>query len=81
MGDRRRDLELALALVRAGRRDAARSSSPPCSTCAIDGSYWTGLVYADDARWPVERTTWTAAAVVAADALAGATPAAGFMGR
>jgi hypothetical protein len=44
-----------------------------------DGSYWTGLVYADDARWPVERTTWTAAAVVlAADALAGATPAAGL---
>jgi hypothetical protein len=41
-----------------------------------DGSYWTGLVYADDARWPVERTTWTAAAVVlAADALSGATPA------
>jgi hypothetical protein len=34
-------------------------------------------VYADDARWPVERTTWTAAAVVlAADALAGATPGA-----
>jgi hypothetical protein len=44
-----------------------------------DGSYWTGLVYADDARWPVERTTWTAAAVVlAAEALAGATPAAGL---
>jgi hypothetical protein len=44
---------------------------------ADDGSYWTGYVYADDARWPVERTTWTAAAVVlAADALAGATGAA-----
>ena len=34
-----------------------------------DGSYWTGLVFADGVRWPVERTTWTAAAVVlAADA-------------
>jgi hypothetical protein len=46
---------------------------------ADDGSYWTGFVYPDDARWPVERTTWTAAAVVlAADALAGASPAAGL---
>ena len=35
-----------------------------------DGSYWTGLVYPDSARWPVERSTWTAATVVlAADAL------------
>ncbi|WP_252437398.1 prenyltransferase [Pseudonocardia humida] len=35
-----------------------------------DGSYWTGLVYPDRARWPVERSTWTAATVVlAADAL------------
>ena len=35
-----------------------------------DGSYWTGLVYADGKRWPVERTTWTGAAVIlAADAL------------
>ena len=44
-----------------------------------DGSYWTGYVFADDARWPVERTTRTAAAVVlAADALSGATPASGL---
>jgi MMP endo-(1,4)-3-O-methyl-alpha-D-mannosidase len=35
-----------------------------------DGSYWTGLNYPDWTRWPVERTTWTAATVVlAADAL------------
>ena len=35
-----------------------------------DGSYWTGYVFADDARWPVERSTWTAAAVLlAVDAL------------
>lgn len=35
-----------------------------------DGSYWTGLVFTDGKRWPEERTTWTAAAVVlAADAL------------
>jgi hypothetical protein len=44
-----------------------------------DGAYWTGLVFADGKRWPVERTTWTAAAVVlAADALSGATPASGL---
>jgi hypothetical protein len=37
-----------------------------------DGSYWTGLVFDEDVRWPVERSSWTAAAVVlAADALAG----------
>ncbi|MDQ1181092.1 MULTISPECIES: prenyltransferase [unclassified Rhodococcus (in: high G+C Gram-positive bacteria)] len=35
-----------------------------------DGSYWTGLVYADGKRWPVERTTWTTGAMIlAADAL------------
>lgn len=33
-----------------------------------DGSYWTGYVFPDDARWPEERTTWTAAAVVLASA-------------
>ena len=35
-----------------------------------DGSYWTGLVFADGKRWPVERTTWTGGAMIlAADAL------------
>ncbi|WP_330254071.1 prenyltransferase [Nocardia sp. NBC_00565] len=44
-----------------------------------DGSYWTGLVYIDGKRWPEERTTWTAAAVVlAADALTRTTPANGI---
>jgi hypothetical protein len=33
-----------------------------------DGSYWTGYVYPDDARWPEERTTWTAGAVLLASA-------------
>jgi hypothetical protein len=33
-----------------------------------DGSYWTGYVYPDEAMWPEERTTWTAAAVVLAAA-------------
>jgi hypothetical protein len=67
--------ELALALTAVGQRDAALEQVAAMQHLRHDdGSYWTGLVYADDARWPVERTTWTAAAVVlAADALAGAT--------
>ena len=70
--------ELALALAAAGQPDAAIEQVAAMQHLRHDdGSYWTGLVYADDARWPVERTTWTAAAVVlAADALAGATAAA-----
>ncbi|RNL84870.1 prenyltransferase [Halostreptopolyspora alba] len=40
-----------------------------------DGAYWTGYQYAEDVRWPEERSTWTAASVIlAADALTGATP-------
>lgn len=40
-----------------------------------DGSYWTGLVFADGKRWPVELSTWTAAAMLlAADALSRTTP-------
>jgi hypothetical protein len=72
--------ELVLALAAAGRRDAALEQLAAMQHLRHDdGSYWTGLVYADDARWPVERTTWTAAAVVlAADALAGATAASGL---
>ena len=67
--------ELALALAGAGQPDAALEQLAAMQHLREDdGSYWTGYVYADDARWPVERTTWTAAAVVlAADALAGAT--------
>jgi hypothetical protein len=72
--------ELALALAAVGRRDAAVEQLASMQHLrADDGSYWTGLVYADDARWPVERTTWTAAAVVlAAVAIAGTGPAAGL---
>jgi hypothetical protein len=70
--------ELALALAAVGQPDAATEQVAAMQHLrAGDGSYWTGLVFADDARWPVERTTWTAAAVVlAADAIAGTGPAA-----
>jgi hypothetical protein len=72
--------ELALALAAAGRPDAGIEQVAAIQHLrADDGSYWTGFVYPDDARWPVERTTWTAGAVVlAADALSGATSASGL---
>ncbi|GAC47158.1 hypothetical protein [Gordonia aichiensis] len=31
-----------------------------------DGAYWTGLVFDDGKRWPVEKSCWTSAAVVLA---------------
>ena len=70
--------ELAMALAAAGQVDAATEQLAAMQHLrAEDGGYWTGYVFADDAVWPVERTTWTAAAVVlAADALSGATPGA-----
>ena len=72
--------ELVLALVAAGLREAALTQFAAMQHLRHpDGSYWTGLVFDDGVRWPVERTTWTAAAVVlAADALAGTGPAAGL---
>jgi hypothetical protein len=40
-----------------------------------DGAYWTGYQFAEQVRWPVERSTWTSAAVIlAVDALTGTTP-------
>ena len=43
-----------------------------------DGSYWTGWQFADQAPFPRERSSWTAAAVVlAADALTGFSRGAG----
>ncbi|GAA4322740.1 prenyltransferase [Klenkia terrae] len=70
--------ELSMALAAAGQTDAATEQLAAMQHLrAEDGGYWTGYVFADDAIWPVERTTWTAAAVVlAADALCGATPGA-----
>src|SRR5690606_13547788 len=67
--------ELVLALDTLGDRDRAQEQFANMQHLRErDGSYWTGLVYADGKRWPVERTTWTGAAMIlAADALAGAT--------
>jgi hypothetical protein len=38
---------------------------------AGDGMYWTGYVFADDAVWPEERTTWTAGSLLLAAAAIG----------
>jgi hypothetical protein len=43
---------------------------------AEGGGYWTGWVWPEDVHWPEEQSTWTGAAVIlAADALANASPA------
>lgn len=72
--------ELVLALDAIGDRRAATDLFAAMQHLRDpDGSYWTGLVYSDGKRWPVERTTWTAAAVVlAADALSATTPGNGI---
>jgi hypothetical protein len=63
--------ELVLALDALGRHEQARNLLADMQHLRDpDGSYWTGYVFADRARWPVERSTWTAAAVIlATDAL------------
>ena len=44
-----------------------------------DGSYWTGWQFDNQAPYPRERSSWTAAAVIlAADALAGFSGGAGI---
>ena len=75
--------ELALALLVSGEPDRARRLV--CDVQHLrhdDGSYWTGLVYDEDVRWPAERSSWTAAAMVlAVDALAGGPTLALFAGN
>lgn len=63
--------ELVLALDAYGRTDDALAQLAAMQHLRDeDGSYWTGLVVADQVRWPVEQTTWTAATVIlASDAL------------
>lgn len=72
--------ELAMALDAAGRSDAGIAQLAAMQHLReVDGSYWTGLVFDDDERWPVERTTWTGATVVlAADALSRSTSGSGL---
>jgi hypothetical protein len=65
--------ELALTLASIGDHERATTLLREMQHLRVeDGSYWTGYVFDDDAIWPEERSSWTAAAVVlAADALVG----------
>jgi hypothetical protein len=67
--------ELVLALDAMGDRERARRLLSDMQHLRDpDGSYWTGYVFADDARWPEECSTWTSAAVIlAVDAVSGTT--------
>jgi len=63
--------ELAMALDALGdQRRALKLLAEMQHLRAEEGKYWTGWVYGDDVHWPVEHTTYTAAAVIlAVDAL------------
>jgi hypothetical protein len=75
--------ELTLALLAAGETKKAETVFSWLHDYRhADGSYWTGHQFVEDVLWPAERPTWTAAAILlAADALAGATPAARLFTR
>jgi hypothetical protein len=68
--------ELVLALDALGdRRRAGALLRDMQHLRALGGGYWTGYVYPDEAIWPREQTTYTAAAVLlAVDALSATTP-------
>lgn len=68
--------ELAMALDNLGDRERALTLLRDMQHLrSDDGKYWTGYVYPDDVNWPVEHTTYTAAAVIlAVDALSVTTP-------
>jgi hypothetical protein len=68
--------ELALSLWSLGQGAPARRLVQQVQRlrCA-DGSYWTGYVVPDRAVWPEERTSWTAGAVLLADAALRGDPA------
>jgi hypothetical protein len=65
--------ELVLTLDAIGDWARARRLFQDVQFCRdADGGYWTGWVWPEDAFWPAEKSTWTAAAVIlAADALTG----------
>jgi len=69
--------ELALAVLRTGQRDLAHEIFAwQHQWRDEDGAYWMGHQFAENVAWPVEKPAWTAAAaILAADALTGYTPA------
>ena len=72
--------ELVIALDACGMRNRALEVFASVQHLRHqDGSYWTGWQFANQAPFPRERSSWTAAAVVlAADALAGFSGGAGI---
>ena len=62
--------ELTLALLAAGDRDRAIELFGWLTQWRdTDGGWWTGYQFAERVLWPLEKPTWTAGAVLAADAL------------
>jgi hypothetical protein len=72
--------ELVLALDAIGdRRRAVELFGDVQHLRDAGGGYWTGWQFVNQAHFPAERSSWTAAAMIlAADALAGATGGAGL---
>ena len=72
--------ELVIALDACGKRAQAQEVFTSVQHLRHpDGSYWTGWQFDNQAPFPRERSSWTAAAVVlAADALAGFSGGAGI---
>lgn len=73
--------ELVLALEAIGDRGRALRLLADMQHLRTDeGAYFTGYVWPDEVHWPVEHTTYTAAAVIlAVDALSDGTPGADIM--
>jgi hypothetical protein len=69
--------ELVIALWALGRHEQAALllRDAVARLRDADGMLWTGYVFADDAIWPVEKTSWTAAAALLAMAALGGEPA------
>ena len=64
----------AIGGTRARPEPVHRDAAP----AGADGSYWTGLVFADGKRWPVERTTGPVRPSSAADTLSATTGGSGI---
>lgn len=72
--------ELVMALAAIGDDRAEQLFADMQHLRSDEGKYWTGIVYPENVNWPVEHTTYTAAAVILAwDVLTGTTPGAGIM--
>lgn len=63
--------ELCIALVSAGEKEKAEKLFMQLLRWQdSDGGFWTGYSYRDEVIWPLEKTSWTAAAIIlAADAI------------